>query len=174
MRKQVLRVLRENFKRELESGGKFLQAAENRGSAGSDLYMYKFSPDLNFFVYLLPNPKSYHDTFMVELGWSSEALFPSHAPLQNKQRLSLRSDGRIRLPSLWREHWTSAIEPWWECGCSLAADTGNEFYTEEETRRRVARVPALVADAMEKLRQYGVPFFERIAAERRPPTDLER
>jgi hypothetical protein len=166
MRKQVLRLLRENFKRELESGGKFLQSAEHRGSPGSDLYVWKFSQGLNFFVYLLPNPKSYHDAFMIELGWSSGVLFPSHAPLQNKQRLDLRSEGRVRLPSLWREQWTSAVEPWWEVGRSLAADTGEEFYTEEETARRVAKVPELVADAIEKLQTYGTPLFNKIAAER--------
>lgn len=166
MRKQVLRRLREEFKRKIEASGKFLHSADNGGAAGSDLYIWKFSPELNFFVYLLPNPKSYRDTFMVELGWSSGTLFPRSAPMQNKQRLDLCADGRIRLPSLWREQWASALEPWWETGHSLAADTGGEFYAEEETKRRVAKVPELVADAIQKLQKYGMPLFERVAAER--------
>ena len=98
MRNQVLRRLREEFKQKIEAGGKFLHSVDNGDTPGSDLYIWKFSPELNFFVYLLPNPKSYHDTFMVELGWSSRRKFPRQAPMQNKQRLNLRADGRIRLP----------------------------------------------------------------------------
>jgi hypothetical protein len=166
MRKEVLRRLREEFKQKIEADGDFLHATENGGAPGSDLYIWKFSPELTFFVYLLPNPKSYHDAFMVELGWTSGTQFPRQAPMQNKQRLDLRVDGRIRLPSLWREQWRSALEPWWETGHSLASDIGDEFYTEKETLRRVAAVPELVEDAIKKIEEYGIPFFQRIAAER--------
>jgi hypothetical protein len=166
MRKQVLRLLREHFKRELESGGKFLLATEKRGSADSDVYVWKLSEDLTFFVYLLPNPKSYRDTFMVELGWSKGPSFPRHEPLTNKQRLDVLHDGRIRLPSLWRDQWKSALEPWWEAGSSISASTREDFYAEEETVRRVAEVPRLVADAMDKLQEHGIPLFQRIVAER--------
>lgn len=166
MRKQVLRRLREEFKQKIEAGGKFLHSADIGRTPGSDLYIWKCSSELNFFVYLLPNPKSYRDSFMVELGWSSGVLFPRNAPMQNTQRLDLCVDGRIRLPSLWREHWASALEPWWETGHSLAADMGEEFYSDEETLRRVAKVPELVADALAKIEKYGIPFFHRIASER--------
>lgn len=165
MRKQVLRHVRKEFKQKIEGRGRFLQCADN-GGPGSDLYIWKFSPELTFFIYLLPNPKSYRDAFMVELGWSSGTHFPRHAPMQNKERLDLRADGRIRLPALWREQWRSTLEPWWETGHSLASDTGDEFYTEEETLRRVAKVPELVADAIVKIEEYGIPFFQKIASER--------
>src|SRR5262249_37091876 len=105
-------------------------------------------------------------TFILELGWSSASSFPKTLPLQKKQRLDLQSDGRIRLPSLWREDWPSAVEPWWQAGSSVNADTGEEFYTNEETERRVARVPELVKDAINRLQKYGIPFFEKIAAAR--------
>ncbi len=167
MRKQVLRSLREGFDQQIRSRfSTFSRAGENEGAPGSDVYVWKFSDNLNFFVYMLPNPKAYHDTFMIELGWSNRQTFPKPAPLQNKERLDLRSDGRIRLPSLWREQWRSALEPWWEVGGSLTADSGEEFYAEEETLRRVAKVPELVEDAIGKLQKYGIPFFERVAAER--------
>lgn len=163
----MLRRLREEFKQKIEAGGKFIQSADTGGTLGSDLYIWKFSPQLNFFVYLFPNPKSYRDAFMVELGWGSGHLFPRKVPMQNKQRLNLHVDGRLRLPSLWREQWKSILEPWWETGRSLAADTGDEFYSEEETLRRVAMVPELVADVIEKIEKYGTPFFQKIASERR-------
>lgn len=165
MRKQVLRSLREIFKHELESDGTFSKISNGSESAGADVYVWHFSRDLNFFVYLLPNPKSYRDSFMVELAWSSSE-FPKNAALQKNKELKSFSDGRIRLPVLWREQWASAVEPWWELGDSLSAESSEEFYSEEETRRRLARVPESVTNVLEKIKKYALPFFERIASER--------
>jgi hypothetical protein len=165
MRKQVLRSVREGFRRELVSDGKFSKLMNSLESTGADVYVWRFSRDLSFFVYLLPNPKSYHDSFMVELAWSS-GEFPKNAALQHDQELNCVSDGRIRLPVLWREQWASAVEPWWELGSPLSAESSEEFYSEEETRRRLARVPETVTDALAKIKQYALPFFERIVSER--------
>ena len=165
MRKEVLRAVRESFRQKIESGGRF-RRAEDRGSPGSDIYVWKFSNDLNCFVYLLPSSKSYQDEFMVELGWSSGPSFPATARLQNKHRLDFQSDGRIRLPGLWREQWKSALEPWWKLGRGLSVDLGDAFYSEEETLLRVAKVPEAVADVMDRLEKYGIPFFHRVAEER--------
>jgi hypothetical protein len=165
MRKEVLRAVRESFRRKIESGGRF-RHGDDRGAPGSDIYVWKFSDDLNCFVYLLPSSKSYQDAFIVELGWSSGPSFPATARLQNKSRLDFQSDGRLRLPSLWREQWKSALEPWWELGRGLSVDLGNSFYSEEETLRRVAKVPEAVADAIDKLEKYGIPFLHRVAEER--------
>ncbi len=165
MRKEVLRSLRECFKRELEKGGKFSKTPNSSGSAGADLYVWRFSRDLNFFVYLLPNPKSYRDSFMIEIAWSS-GEFPRKDALQDSRGLNGLSDGRVRLPVLWRERWESAVEPWWKLGGSVSLGSTEEFYSEEETRRRLARVPERVADALEKINQYALPLFERIASER--------
>jgi hypothetical protein len=164
MRKEVLRAIRERFRRKIESDGRF-RHAEDRGAAGSDIYVCKFSDDLNCFVYLLPSSKSYRDEFMVELGWSSSPSFPATARLQTKSHLDFQSDGRIRLPSLWREQWKSALQPWWELGPGPSV-LGDAFYSEEETLLRVARVPEAVADAIDKLEKYGIPFLHRVAEER--------
>jgi len=164
MRKELVRAVRETFRQAIERGRRFTYTKE-RGAAGSDIYVWRYSANLNFFLYLLPSPKSYHDRFMIELAWSNGTSFPERAPLQNKQRLDLESDGRIRLPSLWREQWKSALEPWWELGPS-AVNSGEAFDTEEEIGRRLARVPAVVSDVVEKLGEYGIPFFQRIAEER--------
>lgn len=170
MRKEVLRAVRETFRRKIENGGRF-QHAEDRGAHGSDIYVWKLSDDLNCFVYLLPSPKSYQDAFVIELGWSGSPSFPATSRLQNKSRLDFQSDGRIRLPGLWREQWKSALEPWWELGRGPSV-LGDAFYSEEETLRRVARVPEAVADAIDKLEKYGIPFLHRVAEERHaaPPS----
>jgi hypothetical protein len=102
---------------------------------------------------------------MIELGWSG-GDYPEQAPMQNKYRLDTQSDGRIRLPSFWREQWPSALEPWWELGYSLGFDNPDEFYSKEETLRRTAYAPKAVMDAVEKVEKYAVPFFKTIASER--------
>ena len=165
MRKEVLRAIRESFRRKIESGGRFRHAAD-RGAPGSDIYVWKFADDLSCFVYLLPSSKSYRDEFIVELGWSSGPSFPATAKLQTRSRVDFQSDGRIRLPSLWREQWKSALEPWWELGRGPSV-LGDAFYSEEETLRRVTGVPEVVADAIDKLEKYGIPFLHRVAEERR-------
>ena len=165
MRKELIRAVRATFRQAIESGGRF-EYTKERGAAGSDIYIWRFSADLNFFLYLLPSLKSYHDRFIIELGWSTGHAFPAKAALQNKQRLDLKSDGRIRLPSLWREKWKSAVEPWWKLGDSLV-ESGDAFDSEDETRRRLAQVPEVVSEVVDKLGEYGMPFFQRIAEERR-------
>jgi hypothetical protein len=169
MRKEVLRAVRSDFRRKIESGDKFRHTGD-RGSPGSDIYVWEFSDDLNCFVYLLPSPKSYQDAFIIELGWSSGLSFPAKARLQNKNRLDFHADGRIRLPSLWREQWKSALEPWWELGLGLSVELGDAFYSKEETLLRVARVPEAVTDAINKLDAYGIPFLHRVAEERDTPS----
>lgn len=164
MRKEAVRALRAEFRRSIETVGQFRLTKEH-ATPGSDIYAAPLAPNLYAFVELVRNSKSYKDSFMIELAWSSRPECPTRAPLQHKRQLNLGVDGRIRLPSLWREEWASALEPWWELGPSLVK-TGDAFDSEEETRRRVAEVPRVVADAIDRLRRYGMPFFQRVVNER--------
>jgi hypothetical protein len=167
MRKDVLKELRKQFGIEVSRRcKKFVPVVGYRGSPGSDLFVWDSTDDLKRFVLLLPNPKPYRDSFMVELAWSG-ATFPEKAPLQSKQRLNAVVDGRIRLPQLWRENWSSALEPWWEAGDSLTVDNTERFYSAEETSRRMKAVGSLACDAAEKIAEYAIPFFERVADARR-------
>ena len=166
MRTQALKLLRQEFRRLLLNRcHMFRYDAAYRGSPGADLYLWQISSNLNCFIHLLPNPKSYRDSFMVELAWSG-GEYPIQAPLQNMRKLNVLSDGRVRLPDLWREQWPSAVEPWWELGSSLTATNEGTFYTDEETARRVDAVPKGALDAVDKIEKYAIPLFHKIAAER--------
>ena len=169
MRKEAVRALRAEFRRSIETTGQFRLTKEH-GAPGSDIYVASLAPNIYGFVELVPNPKSYTDSFMIELAWGSKPEFPTRAPLQHKRQLNVGVDGRIRLPNLWREDWASALEPWWELGPGLL-ELGDAFDSEEETRRRVANVPDAVADAVDRLRRYGMPFFQRVASERENAPD---
>jgi hypothetical protein len=163
MRKQALKLVQQEFNRLLLNRcDMFVQEGTFKGSPGADLYVWRCSSDLNSYIHLLPNPKSYRDSFMVELRWSS-GDYPVQASLQNKQRLNTQTDGRIRLPAFWREQWGSVFEPWWELGDPLTADNEQEFYSEEGTSQKVAAAPKAVMDAVNKIEKYAIPFFESIA-----------
>lgn len=168
MRKQVLRLLRVEFSHLLL--GRFAMFRKDpvfKTSFGDDLYVWRFSSELSFFIYLLPNPRSYLDSFMVELGWSKRD-YPMRAPLQHGSRPDTNSDGRIRLPNLWREEWASAREPWWEVGAPLmASDDVDDFFSEQETLQRTKAVPKVVINAMDRIEKYAIPFFKSIAVARR-------
>lgn len=166
MRKELVRALRQEFRRHIESTGRFRHVNHSDGAPGSDIYVAPISPNLNGFVYLIPNQKL-RDEFMIELAWSGDAAFPSRARLQHSRALDPSVDGRIRLPNLWREEWPSALEPWWDLGTASVLEMGDAYYTEDETRRRLARVPEVVTDAIDRLNRYGAPFLERVARERR-------
>lgn len=144
---------------------RFVPVTEYKGLSAADLYMWHVTNDLRCFVLLLPNPKSHRDSFMIELAWSSSG-FPENAPLQRSQRLDTVGDGRLRLPQLWREKWSSALEAWWEFGDSLTLNNSEQFYSDEETQRRVKAIPALAEDAVTKITEYALPLFQRISAAR--------
>ena len=74
MRKEVLKELRKRFAAEIrERCNTFVLVAGYRGLQGSDLFVWHFAVDLKFYILLLPNPKSYRDSFMIELTWSEDA-----------------------------------------------------------------------------------------------------
>ena len=169
MRKELLKGVREELNKLLSARcGFFKRTTKYREAGRPDVYVWIAAPELTFFVYLLPNPKSYKDSFMIELGWSKGGPPPPDVwrNKESKDQLDRQWEGRIRLPNLWREQWRSALEPWWELGQSLGAEDPEQFYSEEETRRRSARIPAVVTDVVDSIERYAIPFFQRIARER--------
>lgn len=166
MRRELVRALRQRFRSDLESQTKFVKIAADAYAPDSDVYRWTLSKNLNGFVRLVWSSKAYRDEFMIELAWSAGPSYPPPAPIEKQRGLDPRNDGRIRLPDLWRDRWSSALQLWWELGPRLGADTGDEFYADEETQRRVARVPEVVADAIQKLEEFGIPFLLGLAAKR--------
>lgn len=166
MRKELIRKTREHFKglltSELEG---FSHASAASAAPGSDLYAKKIADDLALFIRLVPNPKPYRDSFMIELGWS-RSKFPTGARVTDKWNIDPMQDAALRLPVLWREQWSSPLEPWWEIGAALSLETSQEHYSGAETERRLTLLPSLVKDAVEKVRQYAIPLFRTIAAAR--------
>ena len=162
MRKEILREVRKQFCQRLMTRVPEFRA-QSGVVPGMDLYKWEMTPKKSVFIALIPNSKPYHDSFMIEIAWSS-GEFPETASLQHQNRISTGVSGRLRLPQLWRENWRGAIEPWWEAGESLTLQNSDRYHSDEETQRRIAMVPSIVDDAVSKIVRYAIPFFKQATA----------
>ena len=156
----------------------FRSDKKQKTDGGSIIYSRTVASDLVLFIRVMPNPKAYRDSFMIELGWSGDPSAQCLS-LRHQPRINASVDGCMRLPDLWREEWLSKLQPWWEIGPRLAATDPEVFFaeaersdSEEEVQRRVEMVPAVVADAVDRIERFGIPFLERVARERGIPVTL--
>lgn len=143
---------------------------------GDLLYIQTFAQELNFYIYLEISQKSHQDSFTIELASSADDFPFTHAALG----ASPQKDGtiRLRLPQLYREEWRprTGSEPWWWIGPPMVP--GNE--TSKAVERAVALkrpliedrlsieqalplVEPQVQDAIERLKRFGIPFFEQLS-----------
>ena len=110
---------------------------------------------LTCFVTLHPHTKD--DVFAIDLAWSV------HGFLSPDDTLQPEGAEEIRLARLWT---TSTFDPWWEIvpresweEMNKRIDEGRFFREEVPIEECLVKVPILVRDAIEKLKQYGIPFF---------------
>ncbi len=155
----------------------FVEVKSEGLTSGGLLYKWEFGQDLNFYVSLQLSVKMYQDSFTVELA-CSKAEFPSNQLALGPKDVR---DGsvRFRLPELYREEWRSTLrqQPWWWIGPKVTP--------KEVTSRAVARassgalpekdeglmpidqalplVEPQVQDAVDRIKRFGVPFFQRFA-----------
>lgn len=147
------------------------------GGADYSVWALCVSPNLTFFVMLQPFDNE--DRFTVEIAWSDDGKFPWR---ESGPRLC-KIEGpkaRRRLPRLW---FVGQTEPVWEVirrrtfeetrARIKAMSRGDrdeveriDRLTEVPLDEAMSRVPALVEDAVQKLIDYGLPVFRRVAENR--------
>ena len=122
--------------------------------------------NLTFFVAL--QVKKDWDKFVVEIAWSDDGEFPFD--IMGKDDPALNR-GRTRLGKLWKP---LGVEPDWDLDSEhtqamdamlhgLAKGMPLKFPLNGDTDVLILRVPVLVDDALNKLQEYGVPLFQRVA-----------
>ena len=177
MRAKLAKAVRETFARKLQEALPQFIPVESQRDSGNRLYKWGVAPDVNFYVYLQLSAKSHEDSFTIELGCSRrEYPFDHGARDPNHEK-----DGavRFRLPQLYREEWRpkTGREPWWWIGPQKSA---KESIARTMERVKSGKLPekdeglmpieqALplvepqVQDAIERLKRYGMPFFQKFA-----------
>jgi len=136
----------------------------------------EFFSVLEFYVFLQISQKRDHDSFTVELACSSGDFSFSHAALGPTPQ----KDGsvRFRLPELYRDEWRpkTGWEPWWWIGPRVEpgeitskavarAVAGKRPLTERAVsiEQAVLLIEPQVNDSIDRIKRFGVPFFEHYA-----------
>jgi hypothetical protein len=177
MRSPLAKAVRNSFSRRMqEELPQFASVKSKHAIPGDLLYVWNFSQGLKFHIYLEISQKSYQDSFTVELACSA-ADFPfNHAALGPTPQ----KDGsvRFRLPQLYRDEWRpkTGWEPWWWIGPPMVP----QDVTSKAVERAVAGkrplmdegmpieqalplVQPQVQDAIDRIKRFGIPFFEQFA-----------
>lgn len=167
MRSPIQKELITCFKQEFEP--RFPQFKRSESATQSLIWEWKYGPNLTFFILL--QPFSRYDQFTVEVAWSEDSEFPW--PSLGKAKIE-GAQGRVRLSRLW----SAAVEaPIWDVApeeiAAVQADLERlgrgepQLYPPDPPVELILpRVRPLVRDAVEKLIQYGVPLFRRVAEHR--------
>ncbi len=150
---------------------------------GDRLYCWKKEAHLSFYIRLVVDPKGMRETFTLEIGWSRNDQPPVHQSINYRDDLG-RDSAYFRLSSFW-----SSIDPWWELSHdasfeNILGELQKTSETESGLLERIAndpdfkmrshlaigndepieaivpKIPAIIDDAVGKLQEFAIPFFE--------------
>jgi hypothetical protein len=178
MRSEIGRLVRKSFSSKMrELLPQFLEEKPSGALLGGLLYRWQATKNLNCFVYLQVSQKMYHECFMVELSCS-----PVEFPLDRVAFDPNDTTGgrvRFRLPELYREEWRekSRRVPWWWIGpeilpgeiasrATARALSGSLLDKDEgllPIEQALPLVEPQVADAVDRVKRFGIPFFQDFA-----------
>lgn len=164
MRGRLWKKVSTNFQRELEK--RFPQFVFDDTDGQFWIWRWQVAPNLHFFVALQGFDR--RDQFVLEVAWNrSREFLWSHGAEDVSQ-----PEGRERLSALWTKE---GLVPSWDLAPEKTA--ADEEHREARARGEhlpyaddppveliLPRIAPLVHDAIEKLEQYGIPLFRRVAA----------
>lgn len=177
MRSPLAKAVRNSFSRRMrEELPQFVPVKSEHAIPGDLLYVWSFSQEHKFYIYLEISQKSYQDSFTVELARSASDFPFSYAALGPAPQ----KDGcvRFRLPQLYRDEWRpkAGWEPWWWIGPPIVPEgvtskavaravQGKRPLTDEglPIEQALALVEPQVQDAIDRIKSFGIPFFEQFA-----------
>lgn len=134
----------------------------------SDLYVWPISDSLACFLFLFFWPGK--DCFNIELAWSCQGEFPWNLIGRTVNDEPVQGELRFRIADLWRddlrndEWWRLSAEPCLgELAKSIATRSGIPV---KQMKNETAALDRLIEDAVDKVCEYAVPYFDRIAKNR--------
>jgi hypothetical protein len=181
MRSQLATAVRDAFSRHIQQFPQFAPIEPTGALQGGLLYRWQRATDLNCYIYLQISAKDYQDSFMVELS-CARGEFPINLVAFGPNEVR---DGcvRFRLPELYRQEWgdKSRRVPWWWIGPPVVpqevtakaverAVAGKRPLIDEglPIEQALPLVEPKVQDAIDRVKRFGIPFFERFA-QTQPP-----
>jgi hypothetical protein len=177
MRAQLANSVRDAFSRHMKQEfPRFAPIGPTGVLSGGLLYRWPRATDLSCYIYLQISAKDYQDWFMVELACSTNG-FPIHLSTFGPNDVR---EGCVRflLPELYREEWRpkSRRIPFWWIGPPVVpqevtakaverAVAGKRPLVDEgmPIEQALPLVEPQVQDAIDRIKRFGIPFFEKFA-----------
>ena len=164
MRKEYAKAVRKEFCARFEKALPQFELSNDKESAGSGARLYELVVSDNLALYICLGMSRNFEEFIVEIAWSEQRRFPSsYLALEPEPK-----NGEIfrHLPRLWNKSNYS----WWVVEPRDSLEEIKRRFREFDFERPPAelylpRIPALVEDAVSKIIEYAVPYFEKVAAE---------
>jgi len=160
----------------------FLGKKEIEISLGDRLYLWNFSKDLYFYLLLVIAASKMGDRFTVEGAWTQNARFPSklfcmspHGVLRSDIPPDSPQNGdmRFRLGGLFPD----PCDHWWWVAPRPSFDEFNEWILEGDfegkklygpiemdVEKAMKNIKPCVRDAINKIIEYVIPYFEDVIA----------
>lgn len=146
---------------------------------GNRLYLWDYKEDLYFYILLVISTQTMGDAFTIECAYSSKGRFPSTLPLMHPfdipksgiiKSIPLNGEFRFRLGDLFNpenDFW------WWVCpnpSFEEISEWVKQPVTEEtlfmpqkiSDQEAMESIEPLVRDAVDKIKNYAIPYFEKI------------
>ena len=165
--KAVRRAFDERFAREVPE---FKLSKETRLAPECRLYESHRTERLVFFLVL--NIHRTEDAFTFEVAWTKNGKWPEgHVPLPHALEVDSPSgEMRLRIGLLW----SAQMDYWWELAprpstMGLLPPEGlwEKISNPPPIEEALAKVEPQVSDAMGRIREWALPYFERVAAAQR-------
>jgi hypothetical protein len=175
---KLAKKLRKCFERRLaEEMPQFTPIQGNDIPAGDRLYEWKMGERFSAFIFLAIAPSS--DRFTLEAAWSLNGRFPAYhlcmLPVDIPERGIVKDKPkdnafRFRLGMLWSPHkdfwWAVSDQPANQAAAALALlQDPNYPFDLLSTKSTEDFTAECVEDAIARIRQYAVPYFEDAARE---------
>jgi hypothetical protein len=177
MRSQLATAVRDIFSRHMKQEfSQFSPIEPTDALLGGLLYQWPRARNLTCYIYLQISAKDYQDSFMVELS-CSRGEFPINLVAFGPSDIR---DGcvRFRLPELYRQEWShkSRRVPWWWIRPPVIPQEVTAKAVERATvgkrplidegmpiEQALPLVEPQVQDAIDRIKRFGIPFFEQFA-----------
>lgn len=155
-------------KRVRESLPQFTLNRSAKMPPGCSLYEYRLQSCITLYMVLLCAPQA--DRFNIEIGWSTNDVLPASGCFL--PTTAVKGDGIVfRLWRLWRQ---DSVDHWWHLGRELTLEELARFAPEDPNETKIAQVEIQVEDAFQRLLDYGVPYWEKVAADHGCPVYLRK
>lgn len=134
--------------------------------------LYERRVTSKFLLYVMLQYHDNEDSFTIEIGWTLNGFFPEHLPMPRPPfEDAPTGDMLFRLGRLWeptRDHWWHLAPVAYEVPLEEALKDYDRFLHDSflnrpSVKELLPRVKPLVRDAVSKLLEYGMPYFQKIA-----------